>query len=96
MWPPSLKITDCTNLFSILTKHIIYCRCDFYSFRCDSKSSMNFFFLRIENLFLLFSSVQSLSQLFVWLFVTPWTAAQQASLSITNSQSLFKLMSINR
>ena len=33
-----------------------------------------------------FSSVQSLSH--VWLFVTPWTAARQASLSITNSQSL--------
>ena len=30
----------------------------------------------------------------VWLFVTPWTAACQASLSITNSQSLLKLMSI--
>ena len=30
----------------------------------------------------------------VWLFVTPWTAARQASLSITNSQSLLKLMSI--
>ena len=38
------------------------------------------------------SSVQSLSH--VWLFVTPWTAAHQASLSITNSQSLLKLMSI--
>ena len=38
------------------------------------------------------SSVQSLSC--VWLFVTPWTAARQASLSITNSQSLLKLMSI--
>ena len=33
----------------------------------------------------LFSSVQSLSH--VWLFATPWTAAHQASLSITNSQS---------
>jgi len=31
------------------------------------------------------SSVQSLSR--VWLFVTPWTAARQASLSITNSRS---------
>ena len=31
----------------------------------------------------------------VWLFVTPWTAACQASLSITNSQSLLKLMSID-
>ena len=40
-----------------------------------------------------FSSVaQSLSR--VWLFETPWTAACQASLSITNSQSLPKLMSI--
>ena len=38
------------------------------------------------------SSVQSLSR--VWLFATPWTAARQASLSITNSQSLPKLMSI--
>ena len=36
-------------------------------------------------------SVQSLSH--VWLFVTPWTAACQASLSITNSRSLLKLMS---
>ena len=40
----------------------------------------------------IFSSVQLLSR--VWLFVTPWTAACQASLSITNSQSLLKLMSI--
>ena len=39
-----------------------------------------------------FSSVQSLSR--VRLFATPWTAARQASLSITNSQSLLKLMSI--
>ena len=37
-------------------------------------------------------SVQSLSH--VWLFVTPWTAARQASLSITNSWNLLKLMSI--
>ena len=39
-----------------------------------------------------FSTVQSLSH--VRLFVTPWTAARQASLSITNSRSLLKLMSI--
>ena len=37
-------------------------------------------------------SVQSLSR--IWLFATPWTAARQASLSITNSQSVLKLMSI--
>ena len=30
----------------------------------------------------------------VWLFATPWTAARQASLSITNSRSLLKLLSI--
>jgi len=39
-----------------------------------------------------FSSVQSLSP--VWLFVTPWTAAHQTSLSITNSWSPSKPMSI--
>ena len=38
------------------------------------------------------SSVQSLS--LVWLFATPWTAAHQASLSITNSRSSPKLISI--
>ena len=40
----------------------------------------------------MFSSVQSLSH--VWLFVTPWIAAHQASLSITNSRSLPKPLSI--
>ena len=39
-----------------------------------------------------FSSVQSRSR--VRLFATPWTAERQASLSITNSRSLLKLMSI--
>ena len=39
-----------------------------------------------------FSSVQSFSR--VWLFVTPWIAALQASLSITNSRSSLKLTSI--
>ena len=39
-----------------------------------------------------FSSAQSLSR--VQFFATPWTAAHQAPLSITNSQSLLKLMSI--
>ena len=38
------------------------------------------------------SSVQSLSH--VQFFVTPWTASPQTSLSITNSQSILKLMSI--
>ena len=39
-----------------------------------------------------FNSIQLLSH--VWLFATPWTATRQASVSITNSQSLLKLMSI--
>ena len=51
------------------------------------KVTMKYHFILIQ-----FSSVQSLSC--VRLFVTPWIAARQASLSITNSQSLPKLMSI--
>ena len=56
-----------------------------------------FFFLHFWILFLRarkvqFSSLQLLSR--VRLFATPWTAAHKASLSITNSQSLLKLMSI--
>ena len=55
-------------------------------------------FLQVVDLFYLwlictfFSSVQSLSH--IRLFATPWTAAHQASLSITNFQGLLKLMSI--
>ena len=47
---------------------------------------------KITIIFYQFSSVQLLSH--VWLFATPWTAACQVSLSITNSWNLFKLMSI--
>ena len=43
-------------------------------------------------IFVQFSSFQPLSH--VWLFATPWTAARQASLSITNCRSLPKPMSI--
>ena len=46
----------------------------------------------ISHLSVQFSSVQSLSH--VRLFATPWMTARQASLSITNSQSLLKIMSI--
>ena len=45
-----------------------------------------------QNICSQFSSVQSLSH--VPIFVTPWTAARQASLSTTDSQSLLKLISI--
>ena len=47
---------------------------------------------RLYKGFSLLSSVQPLSRFL--LFATPWTAAHQASLSITNSWSLLKLMSI--
>ena len=45
------------------------------------------------SLIIQFNSVQSIRH--VWFFVTPWTVTQQASLSIINSQSLLKLMSID-
>ena len=51
-----------------------------------------FNFLAQVYVFFVSQSVQSLSR--VWLFATPCTAAHQASLSITNSQSLPKLMSV--
>ena len=44
----------------------------------------------LSSIYCLFSSVQSLSH--VRIFVTPWTAARQASLSITKSQSILKLI----
>ena len=54
---------------------------------------LNIFFIPRQNLlWFYFCSFQSLSC--VPLFATPWTAACQASLSITNSRSLLKLMSI--
>ena len=61
---------------------------DVFSFSiCLSRSASRFSFADT-----LFSSVQSLSC--IWLFVTLWTATRQASLSITNSWSLLKFMSI--
>ena len=54
--------------------------------------SPNYLFHRGNFIFFQFSSLQSLSH--VQLFPTPWTAACHASLSITNSQSLLKLMFI--
>ena len=54
---------------------------------------MSFIFAKLtSDILFQFSSVQSLSH--VWLFATSWVPAHQASLSITNSRSLPKLMSI--
>ena len=58
----------------------IFIYCKIYFYKCI------FIYYKIIH------SVQLLSH--VQLFVIPWTAAHQASLSITNSQSLLKLMSI--
>ena len=58
----------------------------------SSSPSLSIFMCSWFEVGLWFSSIQSLSS--VRLFVTLWTAAHQASLSITNSQSLLKLMSI--
>ena len=43
-------------------------------------------------IYMIVSSVHSISR--VWLFATPWSAACQASVSITNSWNLLKLMSV--
>ena len=58
----------------------------------DTHNIVFYFEKRASWIVYIFSSVQSLSH--VWLFATPWSAARQASLSITNSQRLLKLMSI--
>ena len=70
------------------------------SFQYDAMAFLFFFPYNIVTHFVrtlhydpsIFSSVQSLSR--VQLFATPWTTAHQASLSITNTQSLLKLMSL--
>ena len=59
------------------------------------KLSSSYFTIKYQFLiFIIFIFVQFSSVSHVQLFVTPWTAAHQASLSITNFQSLLKLMSI--
>ena len=59
---------------------------------CVHQTLQFVFFVNLLGSFFLFSSVQPLSC--VQLFATPWTEACQASLSITNSWSLLRLMSI--
>ena len=64
-----------------------------YMQKLSSPNDILFYFLCLESIYISpsFSSVQLLSCL--RLFATPWTAAHKASVSITNSQSLLKLMS---
>ena len=63
-----------------------------FLFKKKFSTAMSRIFTNISKQELSGCSVQLLSH--VRLFVTPWTAACQASLSITNSQSLLELMSI--
>ena len=58
---------------------------------CPTHIILSTFFILVILMNMLYS-VQSLSH--VWLFVTPWIAAHQASLSITNSWSSLKLTSV--
>ena len=69
------------------------CLCFFISLSFHSKAKVVLnHWTFIYDIFSAISSVQSLSH--VRLFATPWIAARQASLSITNSRSILKLMSI--
>ena len=63
-----------------------------FKFRDSQKeSAMLYKYVLSESLLLKYFEFQVQSLSLVRLFVTPWTAAHQASLSITNSQSLLKL-----
>ena len=59
---------------------------------CMFASWVQWFLFVVKHVWLAFSSVQLLSC--VQVFATPWTAGRQASLSITNSRSLLKFISI--
>ena len=81
---PVLSLTCCMTSGKFL-KLWMYVH-GFFSYKVRNDSS-NYLTVLLRG----FSSVQSLSR--VWLFATPWTAALQASLYITNSQTLLRLMS---
>ena len=71
------------------SKHISYCTSQYPISYTHSPIFSRFFF---PTFFPMHQDSKFLSH--AWLFVTPWTEARQASLSITSSQSLLKLMSI--
>ena len=92
------KVSDKISLaFSEITKRVsLACRTTkrvSWKVFCKSSSSVPSYICKYFN-FIAFSSFQLLSR--VWLFATPWIAALQASLFITNSWSSLKLMSINQ
>ena len=83
-----------TNYFIIATFHQNELKYDFFIPTRSLCNDIYYYHWSIANSFSShqISSVQSLSR--VWLFVTPWTAACQASVSITISWGLLKLTSI--
>ena len=85
VWTKFDQISRSQGVHNGLIVWVIY---GFYWF----KKEQGRYSLLQKQIFKIFSSVQSLSH--VRLFATPWTAARQASLSITNSWSLLKFMSI--
>ena len=91
------SLSDFTVDMTASRKPPLPCKTRFCAFRSPHTQTSSNLYPTLINLGYLsvspiqFSSVQSLSR--VWLFATPWIAARQASLSITNSQSLLKLMS---
>ena len=99
IWPKINLITDetSTKLSWIWNPHSLKFSLSFMEWRRDYviKDAMKRKCIKYISIYIwrAFSLVQSLSR--VQLFVTPWTAALQSSLSITNSQSLLKLMSMD-
>ena len=99
MHPLQVAVLLCTSLYRTVYRTIVqylYFKPRMHWSKCKSNGDVAGTVKKHQLLYhtfeVLFSSVQSLSR--VWLFATPWTAAQQASLSITNSRSSLKLMSI--
>ena len=92
VWQPPIVLCICVCVCVCIYVHIYiciwnYCLLIVTWILCASL----IYFQDVKMLDFQFSSVQSLSR--VWLFATPWTAARQASLSITNSRSSLRLTS---
>ena len=89
---PQNKVWHCFHCFPIDFPWSDGTRCHIIIFICSTKVC-NLLALKEISLKITFTFQFSHSSR-VWLFATPWIAAHQASLSITNSHSLLKLMCI--
>ena len=99
IWSKFVPLVMLTLIVKVVSARFLYYKITIFPFivnKCLWQIlSYQIFNFRIQLMILSelsLSSVQSLSHF--WLFVTPWTASCQTSLSITNSQSLLKLMSV--